>query len=113
MAQRNGAFPAHLRRGVAGQRVDQRDDIHLDRARDAERGDAVAVSMVWLVANTTVKGRHDEDMQALRQALRLKTTPAPIAPLPIPPEASQPKPEQSLKPMGSEAQAALAATGGI
>ena len=37
------------------------------------RGDAVAVSMVWLVANTTVKGRHDEDMQALRQALRLRT----------------------------------------
>ena len=45
-----------------------------------DRGDAVAVSVVWLVANTTVKGRHDEDMQALRQALRLKTTPAPIAP---------------------------------
>ena len=36
------------------------------------RGDAVAVSMVWLVANTTVKGRHDENMQALRQALRLQ-----------------------------------------
>ena len=36
------------------------------------RGDAVAVSMVWLVANTTVKGRHDVDMQALRQALRLQ-----------------------------------------
>ena len=53
-------------------------------------GDAVAVSMVWLVANTTVKGRHDETMQALRQALRLQTTPAPIAPLPIPPEADQP-----------------------
>ena len=78
-----------------------------------DRGDAVAVSMVWLVANTTVKGRHDEDMQALRQALRLKTTPAPIAPLPIPAEATQPKPEQ-MKPMGSDAQAALAAgVGGL
>jgi putative zinc finger protein len=51
------------------------------------RGDAVAVSMVWLVANTTVKGRHDVDIQVLRQALRLQTTPAPIAPLPIPPDA--------------------------
>jgi hypothetical protein len=48
------------------------------------RGDAVAVSMVWLVANTTVKGRHDVNMQTLRQR-SASTTPAPIAPLPIPP----------------------------
>jgi hypothetical protein len=78
------------------------------------RGDAVAVSMVWLVANTTVKGRHDKDMQALRQALRLKTQPAPIAPLPVPREATegeeQPKPPSTplLKPGGPDA-AALAA----
>lgn len=59
-----------------------------------DRGDAVAVSVVWLVTSTTVKGRHDEDMQLLRQALRLRTTPAPIAPLPIPPEATgETKPE--------------------
>ena len=66
------------------------------------RGDAVAVSMVWLVANTTVKGRHDVDMQVLRQALRLRTTPAPIAPLPIPAEAvADPKPQAAplLKPV--------------
>src|SRR4029450_11044520 len=43
------------------------------------RGDAVAVSMVGLGGNTTVIGRHDGDMTALRQALRLRTTPAPIA----------------------------------
>ena len=43
------------------------------------RGDAVAVSMVWLVANTTVKGRHDEDIQALRRRCARSTTPAPIA----------------------------------
>ena len=81
-----------------------------------DRGDAVAVSVVWLVANTTVKGRHDEDMQALRQALRLKTTPAPIAPLPIPAEATQPKPDQSpmMKPIVPEAAAqALSATEGL
>jgi len=77
------------------------------------RGDAVAVSMVWLVANTTVKGRHDVDMQALRQALRLKTTPAPIAPLPIPAEAGDPKPAQLLKPGPEAAAAALAAVGGL
>jgi hypothetical protein len=69
------------------------------------RGDAVAVSMVWLVANTTVKGRHDENMQALRRALRLNTTPAPIAPLPIPPEAAEPKPPQLMKPIVPEAAA--------
>jgi hypothetical protein len=63
------------------------------------RGDAVAVSMVWLVANTTVKGRHDETMQALRQALRLRTTPEPIRALPIP-DAAEPKPpaEPLMKP---------------
>jgi hypothetical protein len=80
-----------------------------------DRGDAVAVSVVWLVANTTVKGRHDEDMQALRQALRLKTTPAPIAPLPIPAEAAQPKHDEApaMKPMAQEAAPmALAATEG-
>lgn len=73
------------------------------------RGDAVAVSMVWLVANTTVKGRHDEDMQALRQALRLRTTPAPIAPLPIPPEATETRP--TPKPSGPDPSDSLVATG--
>jgi hypothetical protein len=77
------------------------------------RGDAVAVSMVWLVANTTVKGRHDVDVRAMQQALRLKTTPAPIAPLPIPPEAGDPKPAQLLKPGPEAAAAALAAAGGL
>lgn len=32
----------------------------------ARTGDAVAVSMVWLVTNTTVKGRHDDDLMLLR-----------------------------------------------
>jgi len=32
----------------------------------ARTGDAVAVSMVWLVANTTVKGRHDDGLDLLR-----------------------------------------------
>ena len=81
------------------------------------RGDAVAVSMVWLVANTTVKGRPDEDMRALRQALRLQTQPAPIAPLPVPPEAGDGKPQASplLKPIGpdSSSLAAASAAGGI
>lgn len=78
------------------------------------RGDAVAVSMVWLVANTTVKGRHDGDMQALRQALRLPTQPQPIAPLPVPAEASDAKPHASpsLKPIGSDS-SPLAAAGGL
>ena len=81
------------------------------------RGDAVAVSMVWLVANTTVKGRHDVDIQVLRHALRLQTTPAPIAPLPIPPEATEPKLQAAplMKPIVPESAAAavlLAAVGG-
>jgi hypothetical protein len=82
------------------------------------RGDAVAVSMVWLVANTTVKGRHDDDdIQALRQALRLRSTPAPIAPLPIPAEVTgEPKPQAAplMKPISPEAPAlAAAAVGGL
>ncbi len=58
------------------------------------RGDAVAVSMVWLVANTTVKGRHDSSIEsALRGALsRARTVPLPIAPLPVPADAGEPKP---------------------
>ena len=81
------------------------------------RGDAVAVSMVWLVASTTVKGRHDVNMQALRQALRLRTTPEPIAALPVPPEAVEPKPQPAplMKPIVPDAAAssamALAAVG--
>jgi hypothetical protein len=81
-----------------------------------DRGDAVAVSMVWLVTSTTVKGRIDVKMEALRQALRLQTTPAPIAPLPIPVEAtSEPKPQAAplTKPVVPDAPAlALAAAGG-
>ena len=72
------------------------------------RGDAVAVSMVWLVANTTVKGRHDVDVLALQQARRLNTRPAPIAPLPIPSEAVEPKPVPLLKPVIQDAAAAAA-----
>ena len=57
------------------------------------RGDAVAVSMVWLVTNTTVKGRHDDGLTQLRTALRLRNAPEPLAPLPVPPDASNaPKP---------------------
>jgi hypothetical protein len=81
-----------------------------------ERGDAVAVSMVWLVTNTTVKGRTDETMQALREALRLRTTPAPIAPLPIPAESTvAPKPAAGplMKPIVPEAAAMAAAGAGL
>ena len=77
------------------------------------RGDAVAVSVVWLVANTTVKGRGGEDIDALRRALRAQTTPQPIGPLPIPPEA-EPKPAPSaplLKPAGPDAPPMFAAGG--
>jgi hypothetical protein len=77
------------------------------------RGDAVAVSMVWLVANTTVKGRPDENMQALRQALRSQTAPQPIGPLPVPAEAGEPKPQAAplMKPITPETNLALAAIG--
>lgn len=68
------------------------------------RGDAVAVSMVWLVSNTTVKGRHDGGMQALRNVLRSQNSPQPIGPLPLPAEAGQAKPQPAplLKPVGPE-----------
>lgn len=75
-----------------------------------DRGDPVAVSMVWLVASTTVKGRHDETLQALRHALRLKITPPPIAPLPIPAEADTPA--TLSKPIAPEAPAMAAGGGG-
>jgi predicted anti-sigma-YlaC factor YlaD len=54
------------------------------------RGDAVAVSLVWLVANTTVRSPHDP-MEALRQALRLHNSPAPIPTPTFPAEAEVPE----------------------
>jgi hypothetical protein len=78
------------------------------------RGDAVAVSMVWLVASTTVKGRPDTNMEALRGILRARTAPEPIGPLPVPVEAAEPKaaPAPLVKPAGPETtMAALAAVG--
>jgi hypothetical protein len=77
------------------------------------RGDAVAVSVVWLVANTTVKGRGGEDIEALRKALRAQTTPQPIGPLPVPPDAEpKPAPAPLMKPIVPDAAAMAAAAGG-
>jgi hypothetical protein len=78
------------------------------------RGDAVAVSMVWFVANTTVKGRA-EDIEMLRKVLRAKTTPQPIGPLPIPGEVdTKPQPAQAplMKPIVPETSLAALAAGG-
>ena len=80
----------------------------------ARGGDAVAVSMVWLVANTTVKGRVG-DMETLRNLLRAQTTPQPIGPLPVPSEEAKPQPSQGplMKPTSPETTIpALAAGGG-
>jgi hypothetical protein len=64
----------------------------------ARTGNTVAVNMVWLVTNTTVKGRHvDEDL--LRRTLRAHTAPQPIGPLPIPPQAAPPAPQPQAAPM--------------
>jgi hypothetical protein len=76
------------------------------------RGDAVAVSMVWLVASTTVKGRPDTNMEALRGILGARTAPTPIGPLPVPAEASEPKPEpEPIKPIVPETMLASLAGG--
>ena len=81
----------------------------------ARGGDAVAVSMVWLVSNTTVKGRHDESFESLRGALRARTTPQPIGPLPVPAEIAAPRPAPAplVKPIVPELMmaASLAAVG--
>lgn len=73
-----------------------------------DRGDAVAVSMVWLLTSTTVKGRHDETMQALREALRMKITPAPIPTPPVPADVVEPKPQPAplAKPLSPDASSA-------
>src|SRR5687767_4192265 len=77
----------------------------------ARGGDAVAVSMVWFVANTTVKGRA-EGIETLRNAVRAKTTPQPIGPLPVPATETDIKPAQAplVKPTVPETM--LAAAGG-
>ncbi len=78
----------------------------------ARGGDAVAVSMVWLVSNTTVKGRHDQDVEAMRGALRARTAPEPIAPLPVPADIGpRPAPAPLVKPIAPEMMAASLAAG--
>jgi hypothetical protein len=77
------------------------------------RGDAVAVRMVWLVANTTVKGRVDENMQALREALRSRTAPQPIGPLPVPVEAAPKAEPAPLKPAGNDPAAFASLAAGL
>lgn len=76
------------------------------------RGDAVAVSIVWLVANTTVKGR-DQSMTQLRDLVRVQTTPPPIGPLPVPAEAD-PKRQAAplMKPIVPDVSMAPFAAGG-
>lgn len=71
----------------------------------ARTGDTVAVSMVWLVANTTVKGRHDDGLGMLQQALRLRNGPQLIGPVPIPVEPAGRKPQGApmMKPVMPEA----------
>ena len=69
----------------------------------ARTGDAVAVSMVWLVASTTVKGRHDDGLGMLRQALRLRNGPQPIGPVPVPVAAGKPQAAPLMKPVVPQA----------
>jgi hypothetical protein len=54
--------------------------------------------MVWLVASTTVKGRHDDGLGMLRQALRLRNAPQPIGPMPVPVDAVG-TPKRQVAPM--------------
>lgn len=76
------------------------------------RGDAVAVRMVWLVANTTVKGRVT-DMETLRNVLRARSAPQPIGPLPVPSDEAKPQPAQGplVKPISPDVMPGLAAGG--
>ncbi|MGE0866911.1 MAG: zf-HC2 domain-containing protein [Vicinamibacterales bacterium] len=72
----------------------------------ARTGDAVAVSMVWLVANTTVKGRHDDGAALLRETLRLGHGARSMGPVE---STSRPKPQagpvsKQVVPEASDAQ---------
>jgi hypothetical protein len=73
----------------------------------ARTGDAVAVSMVWLVSSTTVKAPPDKGLGLLGQALRLRIAPQPLGPVPIPIDAIvDPKPPAAapqVKPAAPEA----------
>jgi hypothetical protein len=99
--------PPHARPGSMNAMLNEAYRMQFSPAQ--ARGDAVAVSMVWLLTNTTVKGR-DEGMEQLRSILRARTTPQPIGPLPVPTDAEpKPQPTPLMKPIVPEAMAALAA----
>ena len=100
----NDAQP-HGKRAVVNAMLNEAYRVQFAPAQ-ARTGDAVAVSMVWLVANTTVKGRQDDGVAVLRQALRWRTAPQPLGPVPVPVESMvQPKPDAApmLKPVAPEA----------
>jgi hypothetical protein len=100
--------------GAAGRSVNTvlHDAYRMQFSPAVARGDAVAVSVVWLVSNTTVKGRRGDDIDALRSALRARTTPQPIGPLPVPAEAEPKLVPAPLKPVGPDASSLAAAGGG-
>ncbi len=68
----------------------------------ARSGNTIAVNMVWLVTNTTVKGRH-ADENLLRRILRARKAPQPIGPVPIPAQAPASQPVPMVKPVVPEA----------
>lgn len=69
----------------------------------ARTGGTVAVNMVWLVTNTTVKGRREDDT-LVRRALRAQSTPQPLGPMPIPEQDPDPEPESctTVKPIAPD-----------
>lgn len=105
-------IPSATRRGGAVNNAMLNDAYRTQFApAQARGGDAVAVSMVWLVASTTVKGRVDENMEALRHVLRSRTAPQPIGPLPVPVDVAPKSEATPLKPAGSESASMAFAAG--
>lgn len=69
------------------------------RFQPAQAGGAtVAVSLVWLVATTTVKGQHDYDMYLLRPPRWPMSTAFTVAPPPKVPVATTPPPTKATAP---------------
>lgn len=68
-------------------------------------GSPVAVSMVWLLSSTTVKGLPDYDMYLLRPPAHAISATGPIAPVKAPRPSAAPAPAKSVAPTG-EADAA-------
>ena len=91
-------FSTHTLHDVLLAMLQQASQVEFEPAKNTPTGDPVAVSMVWVLANTTVKGRPTDDVILIRRPPA--ATPAvdrlPAAPKPTPVGLNRPATDEGF-----------------